>query len=64
MKRLILAAALVTATATTAQEAAPTYTPAPQAVLEATAGEATMDRVLPYVMLAGLTVFLILAGNG
>lgn len=61
MKPLILAAAL--ATASTTAHADQTYTPAPQAVLEATAGEATMDRVFPYMILAGVTVFMIFAGN-
>ena len=60
MKRLILAAAFAAAVPATAQ-ADPTT--APQAVLDATAGEATMDRVLPLTLLAGLAVFLVLAGN-
>lgn len=61
MKPLILATALAAA-ASTAQ-ADRSYTPAPQAVLDATAGEATMDRVLPLTLLAGVAVFLVLAGN-
>ena len=61
MKRLILAAALVAAAGTASADQ--TYTPAPQAVLDATAGEATMDRVLPLTLLAGIAVFMVLAGN-
>lgn len=62
MKPLILATLLATAATTTVQ-ANQTYTPAPQAVLDATAGEAGMQRVLPLTMLAGLTVLFVLAGN-
>ena len=61
MKALILAAALAAAASTAAAEGH--YTPAPQAVLDATAGEETMGRVLPYTMLAGVLIFLVLAGN-
>ncbi|SMY07158.1 hypothetical protein [Flavimaricola marinus] len=60
MKPLILAAALATATTAHADQS---YTPAPQAVLDATAGEETMDRVLPYMMLSIVAVIALLAGK-